>query len=320
MSAIPPGSMRVCARVPGVRRCAATPGYRMRSLRDQSATIPTGSTCNDPNGIFAHRSQWDPSASIPTGFSHTDRDAVTYGSRGFERSEHPRTPNVRYPPTATRSHTCLRSLRDRYAFVRAFRGCAAARRPPATVCDPSGINLQRSQWDPRASIPTGSSRIDPDGILAHRSQRYSPTPTATRSHMVAGGLSVANTPGPRTCATHRPLRGRIHFCDPSGINLQRSKRDRPPTDSNGGPYPLQSTMFQSIETLPFLPCLLGNCHVDFSLHPFPYYFFYQTSKALDRRQMDWRPAWISWWYRQRSGRCPFKDRWRGRSCTHADRL
>jgi hypothetical protein len=171
MSAIPPGSNRVCALVPGVRRCAATPGYRMRSLRDQRATIPTGSSHIDPNGILTHRPQRDPHASIPPGSAYNDPNGIIYGSRGFERSEHPRTPNVRYPPTATRSHTCLRSLRDRTAFVHSFRGCAAARRPPATVCDPSGINLQRSQLDPRASVPPGSICNDPNGILAHRSQR-----------------------------------------------------------------------------------------------------------------------------------------------------
>ena len=49
----------------------------MRSLRDQRATLPTGS-----------------SGLVPTGSSPTDRNAVTHGSRGFERSEHPRTPCV----------------------------------------------------------------------------------------------------------------------------------------------------------------------------------------------------------------------------------
>jgi len=75
----------------------------------------------------------DPRASILTGSSGLDPNGIIYGSRGFERSEHPRTSNVRYPPTATRSHIHLRSLRDRCAFVREFRGCVAARRPPATL-------------------------------------------------------------------------------------------------------------------------------------------------------------------------------------------
>ncbi len=118
------------------------------------------------------------------------------------------------------------------------RTCASLRpqRGRIHVCDPSGIvarSFARSggaslRDNPRLpyEIPPGSTCNAPNGILGPRSQRDSPPPTATRSHTVAGGLSAANTPGPRTCANLRPQRGRISICDPSGIVARSCARSR----------------------------------------------------------------------------------------------
>ncbi|QDV54218.1 hypothetical protein Mal33_01670 [Rosistilla oblonga] len=92
----------------------------------------------------------------------------------------------RPPPTG--SHIYLRSLRERHALCPRIPEGAAARRPPATFCGPSGS-------------------VAPDKIAANRCHRI-----PQGSQTVAGGLSVANTTGTnRVIESPPPTGSHIHL-------------------------------------------------------------------------------------------------------------
>ncbi len=108
---------------------------------------------------------------------------------------------IRSPPQMG-SHLDLRSLRDHRAFGSAFRRCAAARRPPATILHPFGIVA------PDASEPT------------FQQPHQQPT---DREAALDGSRWFERSEHRRKCqrpSNHRPQRGRTSICDPSGITAR----------------------------------------------------------------------------------------------------
>ena len=146
------------------RLCSRSGGAPLRDNPRLPYAIPPGSTCNDPNGIFAHRSQRDHRATIPTG-SYT----VAGGLSAANTPGHRTCANLRpqrgrihdCDPSGIVARSCSRSggapLRDDPRLPYAI--------PPGSICfDPSGINLLRSLRDPRVSNPTGSAGTDPNRV------------------------------------------------------------------------------------------------------------------------------------------------------------
>jgi len=68
-------------------------------------------------------------------------EGITDGSRWLSAANTAGTERIIVRRPRTQSHIHLRSLRDRTALCLVFRGCAAARQLPATIYDPSGINI-----------------------------------------------------------------------------------------------------------------------------------------------------------------------------------